>query len=114
VILETPAGQGTELLRTWEEFFGFVRRFGGDPRLRVCIDTCHVFAAGEDPVVYVERAIRECEPGLVRLIHFNDSKGAAGSCVDRHEFVGAGHIGLARMTAIAVAASAAGIPCVYE
>lgn len=114
ILLETPAGQGTELLTTWDEFFGFVRQFGGDPRLRVCIDTCHVFAAGEDPVVYVERAIRECEPGLVRLIHFNDSKGAAGSCVDRHEFVGDGHIGLARMTAIAAAAFAAGIPCVYE
>jgi deoxyribonuclease-4 len=114
ILLETPAGQGTELLTTWDEFFGFVRRFGGDPRLRVCIDTCHVFAAGEDPIAYVERAIRECEPGLVRLLHFNDSKGAAGSCVDRHEFVGEGHIGLERMTAIAELATAAGIPCVFE
>ncbi len=114
ILLETPAGQGTELLTTWDEFFGFVRRFGGDPRLRVCIDTCHVFAAGADPVAYVERAIRECEPGLVRLLHFNDSKGAAGSCVDRHEFIGEGHIGLERMTAIAELAAAAGIPCVFE
>jgi deoxyribonuclease-4 len=113
ILLETPAGQGTELLRIWSDFFGFVRGFEGDLRLRVCIDTCHVFAAGEDPVAYVDRAIRECA-GMVHLIHFNDSKGAAGSCVDRHAFIGEGNIGIEKMSHIGSAAMSAGIPCVYE
>lgn len=112
ILLETPAGQGTELLTDWGQFFGFVRDFA-DPRLQVCIDTCHVFAAGADPAEYLERAVRDMA-GVVRLVHFNDSKGALGSCVDRHAPPGEGEIGLATMAKIAAVAAAAGIPCIYE
>lgn len=112
LLLETPAGQGTETLLTYAEFFGFVAEIG-DPRLRVCVDTCHVFASGQCPLAYLERAVREY-PGWVRLIHFNDSLGACGSCVDRHALPGAGHIGLAKMTALAEVGLRAGIGMVYE
>ena len=112
ILLETPAGQGTELLRTWDEFFGFVRGIA-DPRLQVCIDTCHVFATGADPAEYLGRAVREAS-GVVRLVHFNDSKGARGSCVDRHAPPGEGEIGLVKMAEIAAIAAAGDIPCVYE
>lgn len=112
LLLETPAGQGTETLLTYEEFFGFVAEIG-DPRLRVCVDTCHVFASGQCPQAYLERAVSEY-PGWVRLIHFNDSLGACGSCVDRHALPGAGHIGLAKMTALAEVGLRAGIGMVYE
>ncbi len=112
LLLETPAGQGTETLLTYAEFFGFVAEIA-DPRLRVCVDTCHVFASGQCPLEYLQRAIREY-PGWVRLIHFNDSLGVRGSCVDRHAPPGEGHIGLAQMTAIAEAGRAAGIGMVYE
>ncbi len=112
LLLETPAGQGTETLLTYAEFFGFVAEIG-DPRLRVCVDTCHVFASGQCPLAYLERAVREY-PGWVRLIHFNDSLGASGSCVDRHALPGAGHIGLAKMTALAEVGLLAGIGMVYE
>lgn len=112
LLLETPAGQGTETLRSWEEFFGLLLEIN-DPRLRACVDTCHVFACGHDPVVYVQRAFAEC-PGMVKLIHYNDSEGVRGSCVDRHALVGGGHIGMKPMGAIAEAAWAARVPCVIE
>ena len=112
ILLETPAGQGTETLRTFEEFMQFVASFN-DPRLRVCIDTCHVFACGADPLEYVDRAIEEY-PSLLHLIHFNDSEGACGSCVDRHAYVGLGKIGMETMVAIATSATVAGVPCLIE
>ncbi len=112
LLLETPAGQGTEVLRTWEEFAGFVAEFA-DPRLRVCVDTCHVFACGCCPHDYLTRFEKEY-PGTVRLVHFNDSATACGSCLDRHAFCGQGHIGIDTMSAIATSASAAGIPMVIE
>lgn len=101
ILLETPAGQGTELLRTYEEFVGFVSAIG-DPRLRICVDTCHVFACGSDPLVYTQRLKTE-HPDLLRLIHFNDSATPCGSCADRHAFIGQGHLGMEGMTALAVA-----------
>ncbi len=112
LLLETPAGQGTETLLTYDKFFEFVAGIA-DPRLRVCLDTCHVFASGQCPLEYLQRAIREY-PGWVRLIHFNDSLGASGSCVDRHAPPGSGHIGLAKMTALAEVGRAAGIGMLYE
>jgi deoxyribonuclease-4 len=108
LLLETPAGQGTEVLRTWAEFAAFVSDIN-DPRLRICIDTCHVFACGEDPETYLKRTL-----DATKLIHFNDSATPCGSCLDRHAFVGQGHIGIEKMTAIANSATAAALPMVIE
>jgi deoxyribonuclease-4 len=116
VILETPAGQGTEMLRSYEEFVGFVAAFGGaaaEPRLRICVDTCHVFACGGDPLTYINRLHAE-HPGLLALIHFNDSATPCGSCADRHAAPGQGHIGMAGMTALARAGAAADAPMLIE
>jgi deoxyribonuclease-4 len=112
ILLETPAGQGTEVLRSWEEFVGFVAAIG-DPRLRICVDTCHVFACGHNPLTYIQRLLAD-HPALIRLIHFNDSATPCGSCLDRHAFCGQGEIGLETMTAIAETATAAGLPMVIE
>jgi deoxyribonuclease-4 len=112
LLLETPAGQGTEMLRTWDEFVGFVREFD-DPRLRICADTCHIFACGADPLEYIKRLETEA-PGYLKLIHFNDSVGDLGSCVDRHAMAGLGKIGIEKMTAIAELAAAAGIATLIE
>ena len=112
ILLETPAGQGTEVLRTWDEFSAFVADIN-DPRLRICIDTCHVFACGAQPHDYLTRTIA-AHPGLTGLIHFNDSAAPCGSCLDRHALVGEGNIGLTTMTAIASTATSAGIPMVIE
>lgn len=110
LLLETPAGQGTETLRTCEDFLTFVDSFQ-DGRLRVCVDTCHVFASGCEPVSYLQKT---AEKGLLTLVHYNDSQAACGSCVDRHAFVGTGHIGLATMTEIAEFCASKRIPMVIE
>jgi deoxyribonuclease-4 len=109
ILLETPAGQGTETLTDRDEFIEFVQSFA-DPRLRVCLDTCHVFACGYDPLEY----IRAVPDGLLKLVHYNDSKEPCGSCKDRHALMGTGHIGMAKMQAIAEHCGAAGLPMVIE
>ena len=108
ILLETPAGQGTEVLTEREAFIGFVATFN-DPRLRICIDTCHVFACGHAPLDYLAAATP-----LTTLVHFNDSATPCGSRLDRHAFVGSGHIGLAAMTEIADFGSANQQPMVIE
>ena len=111
LLLETPAGQGTETLTGREEFLDFVESFK-DERLRVCIDTCHVFAAGHDPLEYIKVALKR--PNLVKLIHFNDSLEKCGACKDRHAFVGTGHIGFKKMEEIAELCAANKLPMVIE
>ncbi len=113
IILETPAGQGTELLCNHKEFMEFIERFDDDPRLRVCVDTCHVWAAGEDPLVYIKQVVLFHE-NMLALIHFNDSEGEQSCCKDRHATPGGGCIGFDKMKAIAEFASGEGIPMVYE
>lgn len=98
LLLETPAGQGTETLCDSKQFIDFVVSFN-DPRIRICVDTCHVFACGYNPQTYVEEV---CNHGdLLRLIHYNDSSTPCGSRVDRHAFMGHGHIGIDKMASIA-------------
>ena len=99
ILLETPAGQGTETLTKYEEFVEFVRDFA-DARLRICIDTCHVFACGVEPIEYIKK-LAAAEAGMVKLIHYNDSATPCGSCVDRHAYMGTGHIGFDKMENIA-------------
>jgi len=111
LLLETPAGQGTELLTGREEFLDFVESFN-DPRLRVCIDTCHVYAAGHDPLAYIQEAVKR--PNLVKLIHYNDSLEPCGACKDRHAFVGTGHIGFETMQQIAQVCLHHKLPMVIE
>jgi deoxyribonuclease-4 len=113
ILLETPAGQGTELLCKHTEFMEFIEQFDDDPRLRVCVDTCHVFAAGEDPLTYIKQVVL-FHADMLKLIHFNDSEEGQGCCKDRHAAPGSGSIGFEKMEAIAEFASAEGVPMVFE
>ena len=100
IALETTAGQGSSLGRTFEELAFILQGCREPERLCVCIDTAHLFAAGYD--FGTEEGVRETFAqfqsviGFERLaaIHMNDSKAAAGSRVDRHEHIGQGKIGL--------------------
>jgi deoxyribonuclease-4 len=112
LLLETPAGQGTELLTVAADFLDFVGNFA-DNRLRACVDTCHVFACGHNPLEYIT-ALTARDPTLLKLVHYNDSAAPCGSCVDRHAHVGQGHIGLGSMQAIAELCTARGLPMVVE
>jgi deoxyribonuclease-4 len=101
VLIETTAGQGTNLGSTFEEIAFILGRSRYGHRLGVCLDTCHCFAAGYDlrsPETYEETMGRLDEViGLERLkyFHLNDSKGDLGSRLDRHEHIGKGKIGVA-------------------
>jgi len=111
LLLETPAGQGTELLTGMSEFLDFVASFD-DPRLRICVDTCHVFACGHNPLEYITAAA--ARPNLLKLVHFNDSHGACGSCVDRHAHIGTGKIGIDGMANIAKLCTSHKFPMIIE
>jgi deoxyribonuclease-4 len=112
LLLETPAGQGNETLCTFEEFSDFYLRFKGDPKFKVCIDSCHIFASGYDPVDYTQRWIDKHGASSIGLIHFNDSADVKGSCKDRHARVG--HIGEKRMYEFAELCHKHNLPTVYE
>jgi deoxyribonuclease-4 len=100
IALETTAGQGSCLGRTFEQIAYLIENVREPERLCVCLDTAHVFAAGYD--IRSEAGIRKMfrrfdrTIGLERLaaLHLNDSKTALGSRVDRHEHIGRGKIGL--------------------
>jgi deoxyribonuclease IV len=100
LLLETTAGQGTALGHSFEQLAELLVRIGVPERLGVCLDTCHVFAAGYDLRTEggYERVIEEFDRviGLDRLhaLHVNDSKRECGSRVDRHAHIGRGHLGL--------------------
>jgi len=100
ILLETTAGQGTNLGYRFEHLGWLLEHTPTGERMGVCLDTCHVFAAGYElrtPEGYAatmetfDRIV-----GLERLLalHLNDSKGDLGSRKDRHEHIGKGHIGL--------------------
>jgi len=100
VCLETTAGQGSNLGYSFEHLAEIIHGLDGHPRLGVCLDTCHVFAAGygiTDRKDYL-KTMRDFDRiiGLdrLRIIHMNDSRREAGSRVDRHDNIGEGHIGL--------------------
>ena len=100
ILLETTAGQGTNLGWRFEELGEIVRLVRAKKRIGVCLDTCHVFAAGYDirtaagwrkTMANFDRAIGL---DLLKVFHLNDSKRELGSRVDRHEHLGQGCIGL--------------------
>lgn len=99
ILLETTAGQGTGLGHRLEHLAVILERVGAPDRMGVCLDTCHVFAAGYDfrsRAGYEDlMAAFEKEIGLERLkvVHVNDSRREAGSRVDRHAHIGQGCIG---------------------
>jgi deoxyribonuclease-4 len=112
LLLETPAGQGTELLTKPEDFVGCIKGLD-HPNLKICVDTCHTFACGHNPLTYIQNILTESS-NLIKLIHYNDSKAPCGSRVDRHAFCGSGEIGFVLMEKIAKVCSEAKLPMVIE
>ena len=104
VLLETMAGKGSEVGRSFGELRAIMDAAKVGDRLGVCLDTCHVYDAGYDIVGDLDGVLEEFdrEIGLDRLraIHINDSKNPMGSHKDRHEHIGEGSIGLDAMTRI--------------
>lgn len=97
ILLETMAGKGTEVGRSFEELQAIIEKTEDTTHLGVCLDTCHVFDGGYDIVHSLDAVLKEFDAviGLERLkaIHLNDSKNELGSHKDRHEKIGEGNIG---------------------
>ncbi len=104
VLLETMAGKGTEVGRTFEELRKILDGIILSDQVGVCLDTCHVYDAGYDIVNDLDGVLEEFDRVLgldkLRAIHLNDSKNPMGSHKDRHEKIGAGTIGLTAITKI--------------
>lgn len=100
VLLETTAGQGTCLGSRFEELAWLIEQVKQPERIGVCVDTCHLFAAGYDfrtPEGYAavfDRLIELVGSERIKAFHLNDSKGELGSHLDRHMPIGEGQIGL--------------------
>lgn len=100
LLLETTAGQGSNLGYTFEQLAYMIDRVENKSRLGVCMDTCHIFAAGypiSDPKDF-KKTIKNFDDTIgldrLRIIHMNDSKKEFGSKRDRHEHIGKGCIGI--------------------
>ncbi|HHE71623.1 MAG TPA: deoxyribonuclease IV [Chloroflexi bacterium] len=120
ILLETTAGQGHALGGTFEELATLLQEGDLGDNLGVCLDTCHVFAAGYDirtPEGYAATmAAFDAIIGLDRLavIHLNDSKHPLGSHKDRHEHIGEGHLGLEGFRPILSDPRLEGLPGIIE
>jgi deoxyribonuclease-4 len=120
VLLETMAGKGSEVGRTFEELKAIIDLVKPElqPKLGVCLDTCHVWDAGYDIVGDLDGVLAEFDRiiGLERLkaIHLNDSLNACGSHKDRHARIGEGQIGLAALTRVVNHPALRNLPFILE
>lgn len=98
IALETMAGKGTELGKTFEELAAIYDGVTNKDQLRICFDTCHTHDSGYDIIQDFDNVIALFDKLIgkdqIAVFHINDSKNPCGSKKDRHENLGKGHIGL--------------------
>ncbi len=98
VLLETMAGKGSEVGRTFQELRDILDRVNLSDRLGVCLDTCHVFDGGYDIAGNLTGVLEEFDKviglGRLRAVHLNDTMNPLGSHKDRHQKLGEGELGL--------------------
>lgn len=118
VLLETMAGKGTEVGRTFQELKAILDRVELSDHMGVCLDTCHVWDGGYDIVNNLDGVLEEFDSviGLdkLRAIHLNDSKNPLGAHKDRHEKIGEGFIGLDAFARIVAHPALADLPFFLE
>lgn len=118
VLLETMAGKGTEVGRSFEELARIIDGVEHDEFLGVCLDTCHVWDGGYDVVGDLDGVLDEFDRviGLDRLraLHLNDSKNPRGSHKDRHERIGEGCIGAEAFRAVVTNPRLRDLPMILE
>jgi deoxyribonuclease IV len=120
VLFESTASQGAGLCAAVTDYGPYLDALDRHPRAGVCLDTCHVYAAGHDlgspgGVPDTLGALHAAAgPGRLKLIHANDSKDACGSWRDRHENIGAGHVGTAPFLELLCHPLTAGVPFIVE
>ncbi|MFI6941051.1 deoxyribonuclease IV [Streptomyces sp. NPDC050418] len=120
LLLESTAGQGYSICsRTWD-FGPYFDALDHHPKLGVCLDTCHIFAAGHDLTGphgmhrTLDQLVDTVGAGRLKLIHANDSKDVVGAKKDRHANIGRGHIGEDAFRALMRHPEMDGVPLVIE
>jgi deoxyribonuclease-4 len=120
LLLEPTAGQGRSLCAGVEDLQTYLAAVDFHPRAGICLDTCHVFAAGaplDEPggtAATVDRIVEIGGPGRLRLLHANDSMDVRGSFRDRHQKIGQGHIGVDSFRELFAHPATDGVPFVLE
>ena len=118
VLLETMAGKGSEVGRSFEELARIIEGTRRDELLGVCLDTCHVADAGYDIVSDLDGVLDEFDRviglGRLRALHVNDSKNPLGSRKDRHEKIGRGTLGAETFRAVVTNPRLKGLPMILE
>jgi deoxyribonuclease-4 len=118
--LENTAGSGGTLGRSFDELSGLIEASGGDKRLGLCLDSCHLYASGYDvrTADRLREVIDECASvvGVERLgsIHVNDSKTGLGSNADRHAPLGTGELGENGCAVFLSEPRFDGLPAIFE
>lgn len=118
VLLETMAGKGSEVGRSFEELARILEQVELTEKMGVCLDTCHVWDAGYDIVEDLDGVLAEFDRviglGRLKAVHVNDSQNDKGSHKDRHARIGEGKIGLAAFERIVRHPALQGLPFILE
>ncbi|MFD3323898.1 deoxyribonuclease IV [Streptomyces sp. NPDC058701] len=120
LLLESTAGQGSSLCSTAEEFGPYFEALDRHPMLGICLDTCHLFAAGHDLAepggtkLTLDLLVDTVGEGRLKLVHANDSEAAVGAHRDRHANIGRGHIGREAFAELFTHPAMAGVPLITE
>jgi deoxyribonuclease-4 len=118
--LENTAGSGGTLGRSFSELAALIEAAGGDERLGLCLDSCHLYASGYDvrTAQGLREVIDECAEVVgterLRSVHVNDSRTGLGSNVDRHAPLGAGELGAKGCAVFLSEPRFDGLPAIFE
>jgi deoxyribonuclease-4 len=120
LLLEPTAGQGQSLVRKLEDLNSYFEALEWHPKVGVCLDTCHVFAAGHDikskggMKKTIDELVKVAGKERIQLIHANDSMDVLGSLKDRHENLGEGEIGIKPFEELLAHPAVANAPLILE
>lgn len=120
LLLEPTAGQGRSLCAGVDDLTAYLDALDHHPKAGICLDTCHVFAAGaplDEPggtTATLDRIVEIGGPGRLRLVHANDSMDVRGAFRDRHQGIGQGHIGEGAFAELFAHPATDGVPFVLE
>ena len=120
LLLEPTAGQGQSLVKKLEDLENYLKALEYHPRVGICLDTCHVFAAGHDISIKggmtatIDLLVQIAGIERFQLVHANDSMDVCGALKDRHQNLGDGHIGLDPFKELLAHPAVANAPLILE
>jgi deoxyribonuclease-4 len=120
LLLEPTAGQGQSLVKKLDDLTKYLKALEYHPKVGICLDTCHVFAAGHDiakkggMTETIDLLIEIAGAQRFQLVHANDSMDICGALKDRHQNIGEGHIGIAAFQEMLDHPVMANVPMVLE